>query len=86
MDVTPYASAIVTALIAGGATYAAMSSRLAVLESKMDSLTESVRKHNNLVERMAVAEREQKTLWKAMDELKESVDRLDATIGHAPTK
>ena len=45
-----------------------VSFRLNQLETKVD-------KHNHLVERMAVVERDQKTLFRLHDELKEEVER-----------
>ena len=44
--------------------------RLRFLSEKFDELSAKVQKHNNLVERMAVAERDIKTAFKRIDELK----------------
>ena len=54
----PIISAVVTAVITGVSIYVAMSNRLAILETKMDVLSEEVHKHNNVVERMYKAEAE----------------------------
>ena len=43
-----------------------MTQRLKALEAKVD-------KHNNVVERMAVAERDLKSAWRAIDEIKEDI-------------
>ena len=41
MDITPYASAIVASVLAGGATYGAVMGRLSKLEARVDSLERS---------------------------------------------
>lgn len=48
------------------------------LETKMDDLTEDVRKHNGVVERTTVVERDMETMWKRHDELKERVHELES--------
>ena len=48
------------------------------LETKVDDLTEDVRKHNGVVERTFVVERDRETMWKRHDELKERVHDLEA--------
>ena len=47
--------------------------RIKFLSEKIDDLTAKVTKHNNLVERMAVAERDLKTAFHRIDELKQEV-------------
>ena len=42
---------------------------------RLRSLEEKVNKHNNLIERMAVCERDVKTVFSRIDELKEDVRR-----------
>lgn len=44
------------------------------LEYKIQELSERVEKHNNVVERMALQERETKALWKRIDELKKMAE------------
>lgn len=78
--------AIVTFLIAGWvAVRNSMQSQLndislsiVRLETKVDDLTEDVRKHNGVVERTFVVERDMETMWKRHDELKERVHDLEA--------
>lgn len=41
------------------------------LEYKIQGLSDRVEKHNSVVERMALQERETKALWKRIDELQE---------------
>ncbi|MCI9092667.1 MAG: hypothetical protein HFF36_02615 [Coprobacillus sp.] len=40
------------------------------IDYKIQELTDRVDKHNNVVERMALQERETKALWRKVDELK----------------
>ncbi|MBR2683109.1 MAG: hypothetical protein IKE22_07590 [Atopobiaceae bacterium] len=47
------------------------------LETKMDDLTEDVRKHNGVVERTGIVERDMKAMWVRHDELKERVHDLE---------
>lgn len=51
MDITPYLGTIVTVLIAVGSVYAAISSRLAKLETMITDLRRDVEKHNSVIER-----------------------------------
>ena len=48
------------------ATWGSVTQRLKMLEQKVD-------KHNSVVERMAVAERDLKSAWKQIDEIKEDI-------------
>jgi len=80
MDWTPFVAPLVTAIIAASGTYAAVSSRLARLETKMDDLSADVRRHNGVVERTAILERDEKSLWRAVDELKGEVQDLQRDI------
>lgn len=41
---------------------------------RIDQLEKKVEKHNNLVERVAILERDEKTQWKQIDELKAKLD------------
>lgn len=77
MDVTPYLGTIVTVLIAVGSVYAAISSRLAKLETMITDLRRDVEKHNSVIERTYGLEadmREVKTevsnLYHRLDEIK----------------
>ena len=70
MDITPYLGTIVTVIIAVGGVYAAISSRLTRLETMIDTLTKTVEKHNNVVERTYKLETEVDNLYHRDDELK----------------
>ena len=41
----------------------------ALMNFRIDELTKKVEKHNNVVERMALQERETKAIWKKIDKL-----------------
>lgn len=43
---------------------------------RIDQLEKKVEKHNNLLERFAVLERDNDTQWKRIDELKEEMERM----------
>ena len=45
-----------------------------LMKYRIDELTKKVEKHNNVVERMALQERETKAIWKRIDEIKEELD------------
>lgn len=42
---------------------------------RIDQLEKKVEKHNNLVERVAIIERDEKTQWKQIDEIKTQLSR-----------
>lgn len=71
MDMTPYIGTIVTVIIAVGSVYAAISSRLTRLETMIDTLTKTVDKHNQVVERTFKLETEVENIYHRIDELKE---------------
>lgn len=43
----------------------------ALLNYRIDELTKKVEKHNSIVERMALLEKETQSIWKRIDEIKE---------------
>lgn len=43
----------------------------ALMNYRIDELTKRVEKHNNVVERMALQEKETITIWNEIDEIKE---------------
>lgn len=52
------------------ATYFSNNKQNAVMNYRIDELTKKVEKHNNVVERMALQERETKALWRIIDNMK----------------
>lgn len=77
LQISTLVSPLLSALLAGVGTYVAMSNRLSVLETKMDTLTSQVEKHNGVMERTFKLERDSETYWKRYDELKGRVARLE---------
>lgn len=53
-----------------------LKAQMAALSQKMDDLADDVRRHNNLVERMVVVERDQQTMWKRQDELRDDLHEM----------
>ena len=46
-----------------------------LMNYRIDELTKKVERHNNVVERMALQERETKAIWKRIDEIKEELEK-----------
>ena len=70
MDFTPYIGTIVTVIIAVGGFYIAIVSRLTRLETMIETLTTTVDRHNNMVERTYKLESDVDNLYHRYDELK----------------
>lgn len=72
-------TAIITALITGGLAIASnvivalMNSKLMIY--RIEQLEKKVEKHNNLVERVALIERDEQTQWRRIDELKNEMEK-----------
>ena len=62
---------IISVVVTSNTRNAVNEERIKFLSEKIDDLSAKVQKHNNLVERMAVVERDMKTVFKRIDELKE---------------
>lgn len=71
MDFTPYIGTIVTVIIAVGGVYAAIASRLTRLETMIETLTSTVEKHNNMVERTYKLEQDVDNLYHRYNELRD---------------
>ena len=56
-----------------GVIYGTFKAQLSSLSGQFTRLEEKVDKHNSVVERMAVAERDLKSAWKQIDEIKEDI-------------
>lgn len=54
-------------------SYFANSRATAVLEIRLRSLEEKVNRHNQVVERMAIAEQSLKSIWHQIEEIKEEI-------------
>lgn len=73
MDITPYIGTIVTVIIAMGATYAAIASRLTKLETLIGELRRDVEKHNSIIERTYALEGDVKAIQIDVDNIKTTV-------------
>lgn len=49
----------------------------ALTNYKIDELSKQVEKHNSVVERMALQERETKALWKNIDQIKKDIENQE---------
>ena len=76
MDITPYLGTIVTVLIAVGSVYAAISSRLAKLETLIEALRRDVEKHNNMIERTYALEADMREVQTEVTNLYHRYDDL----------
>lgn len=62
-------ASIIAVVLTNSKTVSLLSYRIEMLEKKQD-------KHNNVIERLAILEKDSVTKWKRIDELKEDVERL----------
>ena len=76
MDWTPFIAPMVTALIAAGGTYAAVSAKLARLEQSITDLRRNVEKHNQVIERTFKLESDTATAFHRIDELRDDLHEL----------
>lgn len=70
-------SACFTALVSGITVYVSLSNRMAITETKIDTLTKRVEKHNQIVERTYIVERDIKTAFKQIEEIKADIHTLE---------
>ena len=49
---------------------------IGLIEYRIDELTKKVEKHNNLIERMTIVERDLKTSFKMIDGIKEDIEDM----------
>lgn len=70
-------SACFTALVSGITVYVSLSNRMAITETKIDTLTKRVEKHNQIVERTYIVERDIKTAFKQLEEIKADIHTLE---------
>lgn len=72
-------STIIVAVIAFFGTvagsYFSNNKTAALMEYRLQQLEEKVDKHNNVVERMACAEKDLKSVWHSIDEIKEELEK-----------
>lgn len=71
MDFAVFISPIVSALLAFFGSYLALTNRITRLETMIETLSERVEKHNNVVERTYKLEVEVENLYQRYDELRD---------------
>ena len=71
MDFALFISPIVSALLAFAGSYLALTNRITRLETMIETLSERVEKHNNMVERTYKLEVEVENLYQRYDELRD---------------
>lgn len=76
MEVSTFVAPIVTVVIAVVSFYGMTSARLARIEQKVDDLADDVRRHNGVVERTGVVERDVTTCFHKYDDLHQEVKEL----------
>lgn len=64
---------LVCSLIAIVTPIVRLNTKIVELAVKVDTLTDKVEKHNNVVERLAVVERDLKTNWTRVDEIRNDI-------------
>lgn len=57
------------------ATLVSNNKNQALMNYRIDELTKKVEKHNSVVERMALQEKETKVIWHEISEIKEKIDK-----------
>ena len=62
---------IISVIVTSSTRDAVNEERISFLSEKIDKLSEKVMKHNNLVERMIAVEKDVKSAFRQIDELKE---------------
>lgn len=80
LDLNSLVAPVLSAALAAFSTYALLMQRLAILETKMDNLTTVVNKHNNVIERTYLVERDSKTMWERIDENKASIKAMQEEL------
>lgn len=80
MDWTTITTAIITAMIPATVTLIGVlisnKGTKDLMSWRIDKLETSVQKHNNLIERMAILEKDSETKWLRIDELREEMEKV----------
>lgn len=61
-------------------SYFGNSKTIALLEYRLGSLEDKVQKHNNVVERVAILEQSNKTMWNKIDDIAADVEKIKEKI------
>ena len=62
---------IITTLVNNSAHNKVIDERMKLTSEKIEELSERMNKHNNLIERMVIVERDLKTAWRQIDDIKQ---------------
>jgi 5-bromo-4-chloroindolyl phosphate hydrolysis protein len=73
-------SAVITAVVSAVSVYVSLNSRIAVIETKIDTLSKRVEKHNNMVERTYILERDVKTIFNQLEDIKQDIHNLEQRV------
>lgn len=76
LDLNSIVAPILSAALAAFSTYALLMQRLAILETKMDNLTTVVNKHNGVIERTFLVEKDAKTMQEQINENKADIKAM----------
>ena len=87
MSITPAIATIIAALISGGVSLLVSSHQhsksMALIEYRIGELEDKMDKHNNLIERVAIIERDLETNFNRVDEIREEVREIErSNNGH----
>lgn len=74
IELSAFIGPILSALCAFGGSWLAFSTRLAKVETKVDNLTDSVNKHNQVIERTFKLEERMDGALHSLDEVKKEID------------
>lgn len=80
VDLSVLVQCACSGVIAFAGAWFTFSNRLTRLETKIDILSEQVKKHNGIVERTYKLESDVKTMWLRHDELKGDVHSINEKI------
>ena len=75
LSIATFVGPVFTAICAFAGSWFAFSTRLAKVEQKVDNLTESVNKHNGVIERTFKLEERMDGALHSLDDLKDEVHR-----------
>lgn len=73
-------TAVITALFSAVTVYVSINSRIAVVESKIDTLSARVEQHNHVIERTGGIEKDVQNIFHQLDEVKRDIKRLEGTL------
>lgn len=74
--------ALITAIVSVYLNNSVLQVKLEALQSQFNKLDEKVTAHNNFMERIAVLERDDKTAFNELKEVKSDIDKLQERVLH----